>query len=222
MCRRTDQWTRAATACLLSKLSVSPPRHLNRSVATGFSFEKEEIMKKLTTGVLLLLLIQCVWGQTRNAKPDLSGTWRLVESHNIRRSQPGTFEKTLLISHREPEIRITIQLNENGRERNLEQVYFSDKRGEANPAFGNNQSINTKTRWNGKRLEIRRIETTTLRDPAGTMRTIRIEIREIWELSEDRNRLTHTTSVSSPGGKVVNEASVDNSPPVEVFARVEQ
>jgi hypothetical protein len=32
--RRTNQWTRAATACLLSRLSVSPPRHLNRSTAS--------------------------------------------------------------------------------------------------------------------------------------------------------------------------------------------
>jgi hypothetical protein len=180
-------------------------------------------MKKLTVCLISLLLAQFSFGQDRRSRPDLSGTWRLVESRNIRRNQPGTFTKTLVITHRDPEIRVTTQLNENGRERSLEQVYFSDNRGESNPTFAENQTIRSQTRWRGDKLETRRSESTTLRSPNGETITVRIEIRERWELSEDRSRLMHTTSVSSSsGGRTVNILSGDASPAVEVFSRVEQ
>ncbi len=178
-------------------------------------------MKKLTVCLILLLLTQFSSGQSRSAKPDLSGTWRLVESRNIRRKQPGTFTKTLAIVHREPEVRVTTQLNENDRERSLEQVYFSDNRGESNSTFVENQTIRSQTRWRSDKLETRRSESTTLRSPNGETVTVRIEVRERWELSEDRSSLTHTTSVSSSGGRTVNSMSGDASPSVEVFSRVE-
>ena len=114
-------------------------------------------MKKLTVCLLSLLLAQLSFGQSRSTKPDLSGTWRLVESRNIRLKVPGTFTKTLVIVHHDPEIRVTTQLNENGRERSLEQVYFSDNRGESNPTFAENQAVRSQTRWRGEKLETRRL-----------------------------------------------------------------
>jgi hypothetical protein len=186
-------------------------------------------MKKLNICLLSLILVQLGFGQNRNAKPDLSGKWRLVDSRIIQSSQPGGYTKTLTIVQRDPEIRVTSQLAENGPEKTLEQVYFSDNRGESNPTFVTNQSIRSKTSWKGDRLETRYSESHSVRSPSGEVINIKLEIRESWEILKDGSRLTHSTYVSGSGsgrtvsgGRMVNGMSGDASPAVEVFSRVEQ
>jgi hypothetical protein len=179
-------------------------------------------MELLKICLLSLVLAQLGFGQNRNAKPDLNGNWRLVESRNIQSSQPGGYTKTLTIVHRDPEIRLTSQLAENGPEKSLEQIYFSDNRGESNPTFVANQTIRSKTSWKGDRLETRYSESHSVRSPTGEVINIKYEIRQRWEISPDGSRLTHSTYVSGSGGQAVNAMSGDASPAVEVFSRVGQ
>ena len=75
------------------------------------------------------------------ARPDFSGRWELDRS----KSEYGLFEDrplakaeaTLVVTHREPELKFVRTLRLNGREETREFTYYTDGRGESNPgAFG--------------------------------------------------------------------------------------
>ena len=105
-------------------------------------------MRRIVAFSVLCSLSILIFGQNRPDRPDLSGTWRLVESKNIAKmpGQTDFFEKTLVIVHNEPEIKMTTQLKDNESMKILEAVFFCDNRGETNSTFRENEGAKTTTR----------------------------------------------------------------------------
>jgi len=177
-------------------------------------------MKNIVAYLLLLTFFTFTFGQNRSDKPNLSGTWRLAESKGVAKlnNQTENFVKTMVIIHQEPEIKMTIQIKDNGYEKSPEENFFSDGRGEINSTFGENKVLKSKTKWSGNKLEVRRIDTISIHNPAGYTKVIKLEINEKWELSKDGNTLTKTTSVSGPpGSRLIN--SMGGGPSKEIFSR---
>lgn len=176
-------------------------------------------MRTITASLFLLTLVTFSAGQNRSDKPNLSGTWRLIEAKNMPKLKDD-FTKTLVIVHQEPEIKMATQIKDDGLEKKLEQIYFSDSRGEVNPGFGENQTLKSKTKWRGTKLETRYVLAITVRGPAGEPYNIKLDIAEKWELSKDGNTLTKTVSVSGPPeGRLTN--AMGGGSPEEIFSRVE-
>jgi hypothetical protein len=177
-------------------------------------------MRRIVALSVLCSLSILVFGQNLSDKPDLSGTWRLVESKKIAQmsGQTDLFEKILVILHREPEIKITTQLKDNGSTKELETVFFADSRGETNSTFREGGKKTT-TRWSGKKLEILRVDTMSVTDTAGLTKVIKVEHTERWELSKDGNTLTRTSQLSGPADVKFKNA-LGGGPSTEVFSRV--
>lgn len=133
-------------------------------------------------------------GQKPNdkAKPDLSGTWVLDRAKS---SPEIDSDVTLVISHHDPEIRMTRKLAKGSVERDFDLVYYSDGRGETNPylAPGSNETVKSKTKWDGRKLTTR----ATIRQLVRGI-GVYIETTEKWQLSDDGQWLTEISSVSVP------------------------
>jgi hypothetical protein len=130
------------------------------------------------------------------AKPDLSGTWVLVQSNNsVAKSQrqQDITDYVLTIVQRDPEIRITKKYKKRGREYMEEWIYYTDGRQEILPE---SENIEAQTKWRGRKL-YRRI--TVKR--SFPFRSIPEETvtQEEWEISEDGTLLTRTINRSTLG-----------------------
>lgn len=168
-------------------------------------------MKKVVACALLLSCVALALGQGNQkkpddaaSKPDLSGVWTLDKSQgNFRKVNAALAEGgiTLIVSHQEPEIKITRKFILDGKERVQELSYYTDNRGEKNPAMIVNALIESKTKWDGRKL-VSRLTTDNLvnSNPAYRMRNIRMDIytTEKWELSADGQTLTQTTHTTFP------------------------
>jgi hypothetical protein len=176
-------------------------------------------MRRIVAFSVMCLLSILVFGQNRNDKPDLNGTWRLVESRNIAKmpGQTDLFEKTLVIVHSEPAIKIRTELKDNDLTKALEAVFFTDGRGETNSTF-RDAGVKSKTKWSGNKLEIRRFETMSITTPAGDPKVVKVNQIERWELSKDGNTLTRTNQLS--GADDVKFKNALGGTPKEVFSRV--
>ena len=88
--------------------------------------------------------------------PDFSGTWRLDRS----KSDFGAFEdkplakadSTLVVEHRDAELKIRRTLSLNGQEEVKEFSYYTDERGETNQATLGVGEVKSKTRWDGDKV----------------------------------------------------------------------
>lgn len=177
-------------------------------------------MKRFSSLLLLLTFVALGFGQDRKDRPDFSGTWRMTESKNIATNdRTGTYSKTLVIVHHEPEIKITIHFTENGQEKRHDEIYFTDGRGETNRTF-RDQVVKSMTKWDGSKLEVHHFDTTSTADPSSGAKTFKVELIEKWQLSKDDKVLTKTISVKAPAGvKMVN--STGRGRVKEVFTRSE-
>ena len=99
------------------------------------------------------------------ARPDFSGSWLLDPSKSGRYAQVKAYEKPIVISHHDPEVRITHAYELNGNAVVREFVYYTDKRGEANQTTAfvatladskaldpGNQVTQSKTEWRGQKI----------------------------------------------------------------------
>ncbi len=172
----------------------------------------------------LLLLLPCAGAMAQGtktdkqrAKPDLNGTWELDQSQTKPQSSkmPSSYRLTILISHREPEIKMTRRSISGGRERTREAIYYADGRGEKNLGLGittrpdaPEQELQSKTKWKGDKL----VTNTTIREAvASTILTW--EIVDEWKLSADGQTLTHTTIIRSQGGDDSMRTAPPGQPP---------
>ena len=135
-------------------------------------------------------------------RPDFSGNWVLDHS----KSALGPLERnlanaevTLVISHKEPEFKMTRKANVGGREVSQILNYYSDGRGETNPPPFGSADIKTKTKWDKNKLVSSSSQSITT--PRGE--TFYIDTSERRELSGDGKSLTITVSISSPRGPQV-------------------
>ncbi|MEP6569839.1 MAG: hypothetical protein ABJC10_08700 [Acidobacteriota bacterium] len=149
-------------------------------------------------------------------KPNLTGSWLL----DRKRSNVGGPSKPnsqadlpLKITHRDPELRITRLYDHNGQIVERETFYYSDGRGETNPATMilstqasvpardlEKQTTKSKTRWSGKKL----VTSSIVRDSVAG-HPLEFEIMDEWKLSEDGKTLTqtsHTIFRSGPSNAV--------------------
>ena len=104
----------------------------------------------------------------------------------------GNAEVTLVIAHKEPEFKVSRKASVNGREQAQILTYYSDGRGETNPAVFGPTETKTRTKWDKSKLVSD--ASTSLNTPRGD--TIHIDTSEKRELSADGNTLTITVSVS--------------------------
>ena len=157
---------------------------------------------------VLLVMLACAPGTVAQEKkkeptkktPDFTGSWMLDD---VKRKAIPVEKRDLplKITHRDPELRITHQHDENGKILGRDFVYYTDGRGETNPAtrlLTTNPSSNPRnldkeftrstTRWSGNKLVTR----ATLRSLiAGHM--MEFELIEERKLSADGNILTETS-----------------------------
>jgi len=163
----------------------------------------------LKTTLLALCLLACAAtvavaarddGKKGGKHPDLSGTWTLDRS----KSDFGVFwdrplaktDATLVVLHREPELKVTRTLRLNGREETKELVYYTDGRGESNPAAIGGGTADSKTNWERDSIVAR----AKLSRP-GAKGRVEVELIETWRMSGDRKTLTHTAVMKGAFGE---------------------
>ena len=124
----------------------------------------------------------------------------------------------MIVQHLEPEIKITRKFKSEGKDRTQELVYYTDGRGEKNPALVTKNTVaESRTLWDGNKLVSKSLS--RMRTSQGIFE---IEGLQKWELSADGRMLiqiiTQGNMRSNPGGPV----SILFAPPPEkrVFNRV--
>ncbi len=147
-------------------------------------------MKNCILFVLILTFSMTAFGQDKSKadalpKPDFSGKWLLEQS----KSKNVDFDLTLLVEHREPEMKVTKIYNFKGAKRTVEENYFTDGRAAADAEFGSD-AISQKAVWRGGTL-IRTKEVSK-----GSGKTVEQTTTENWELSKDGKMLTLTLTES--------------------------
>ena len=194
-------------------LSITPVKERRglpnlTSFATG-----ENIPHMKTRSLLLISILSILWiaanglpqdGKSKPAgKPDFSGTWVFDKSKSklgqLERTPLANAAVTLVIAHKDPELKITQKASLNGQDRTLDLVYYSDGRGETNPPLLGSREVKSKTKWDGNKLASK---STTQIDMGrgGYGDTAFIDTSVKRELSEDGKTLTITTSTSGPRG----------------------
>ena len=164
-------------------------------------------MKRVVFLILMLPLAALCVAQERakssSPRPDFSGNWVLDHS----KSSLGFLERplanaevTLVVTHKEPELKISRKASLNGREQAQILIYYSDGRGETNPAIIGPTETKTKTKWDKAKLVSDASE--TIKTPRGDV--IHVDSSEKRDLSADGNTLTITVSISgTPQGPQV-------------------
>ena len=158
----------------------------------------------MKTILLALCLLACAAagdeGKKQGKHPDLSGTWTLDRG----KSDFGVFwdrplaktDVTLVVVHDEPELKVTRTLRLDGREETKELVYYTDGRGESNPAAIGGGTAHSKTGWERDSIVAR----AKLSRP-GAQGRVEVELTETWRKSGDGKSLTHTAVMKGEFGE---------------------
>lgn len=164
--------------------------------------------KLLSASLLTVLLALCLSAvaaagddkkREGKSRPDLSGTWRIDKA----RSDFGEFSErplskadaTLVVEHKDPELKIRRTLSLNGQEEVKEFTYYSDERGETNQATIGMGEVKSKTKWDGDRLVSE--AHVTRRSQTGSYE---LNVVQKWQVSSDGKTLTNTTTISNQMG----------------------
>ncbi len=165
----------------------------------------------LSASLLGALLCLCLSGAAASAggdgkkegkpRPYFSGTWELDRA----KSDFGLFsdrplaraDATLVIAHRDPELKITRTLKLNGQQEVKEFSYYTDERGETNPATVGAGEVKSKTRWEGERVAARSKMSWPGR---GGGPGVEMEVTQKWQVSSDGRTLTNTTVITNQAG----------------------
>jgi hypothetical protein len=158
-------------------------------------------MKKMIVCLLMCASLALAQEKPKDAKPDFSGTWTFDRSKSslgpLQRAPAANAEITLVITHKEPELKVLQKVNLNGNTSSQERIYYSDGRGETNPALLGNADVKSKTKWDKMKLESKSSSSFQLRGGGDVFHTDTSEKRE---LSADGKTLTITISISGPRG----------------------
>jgi hypothetical protein len=146
-------------------------------------------MKTTASLLLFLFLAFTVFGQTekeksnKKEKPDFSGTWILDKS----KSKKPSYDLTLTVAHREPELKITSVFESRGEKKTQEQVYYTDGRrlSDFKEYSGN---VSQEMYWLGSNIILKSSSAFRL----GGRGNRETETIEEWEISKDGNFLTVT------------------------------
>jgi hypothetical protein len=158
-------------------------------------------MKALPLALCLLAAcaVAAAGGDRKKAHPDFSGTWRIDRS----KSDYGEWsdkplakaDSTLVVEHRDPELKIKSTLSLDGREEVRDFAYYTDGRGETNQATLGAGQVESKTKWDGDKVvsegHVKR---------RGQGGTYELTVTQRWQVSSDGKTLTNTTSFSNEAG----------------------
>jgi hypothetical protein len=103
---------------------------------------------------------------------------------------------TLSVTMKDAEFRLSRTLKLSGQERKADLLYYTDERGETNPATFGAVEVKSKTKWQGSKIVSRATLSRTM--PSGD--SINFDIEETWELSEDGKVLTNILTANAPMG----------------------
>lgn len=159
----------------------------------------------LSASLLTVLLTLCLFAvaaagdDKKRSHPDFSGTWRIDKE----KSDFGEFsdrplskaDATLVVEHREPELKVRRTLSLNGQEEVKEFAYYTDERGETNQATIGVGEVKSKTKWDGDRLVSE--AHITRRSQTGPYE---LNVVQKWQVSSDGRTLTNTTIISNQMG----------------------
>jgi len=167
-------------------------------------------MKELCTLGIVLLSLAAAIGQgnvsslqgsdkakTEAAKPDFRGTWlRDNAKSSGLQGALASAELTMIIVHHDPEIKITRSVKFNDQQMAQELTYYTDHRGETNPATFGSGDLKSKTKWTKNKIESHvSWSRTSLSGDVSNYDTT-----EKWELGPDGKTLTDTADISTPRG----------------------
>jgi hypothetical protein len=135
----------------------------------------------------------------KKSRPDFSGTWRIDRS----KSDFGEFtdrplskaDATLVVEHKDPELKVRRTLSLNGQEEVKEFTYYTDERGETNQATIGVGEVKSKTKWDGDRVVSE--AHITRRSQTGPYE---LDVVQKWQVSSDGKMLTNTTTISNQMG----------------------
>jgi hypothetical protein len=163
---------------------------------------EELIVRNLKQIFILLVLAGLVAvgpqsGHGQSDKPNLSGEWTRdnAKSSGLQ-GVLATVELTLLITHKDPEFRISRSVKLKEQQMTQDLVYYTDHRGETNPATIGSGDVKSKTKWNKNK-----IETTASWSRMGRTGDVsNFDSTEKWDLSADGKTLTDSVDISTPNG----------------------
>jgi hypothetical protein len=167
-------------------------------------------MRKVCASGIVLLSLAAALGQvnvsnlqgsdkakSEAAKPDFSGTWSRdnAKSSGLQGALADA-ALTMVIVHHDPELKISRSIKFNDQERSQELAYYTDHRGETNPATFGRGDLKSKTKWDKNKIESRASWSTMSRagEPSD------FDLTEKWELTADGKTLTDTVEISSGRG----------------------
>ncbi len=159
------------------------------------------IVRNLKQIFILLVLAGLVAvprsGHGQSDKPNFGGEWTRdnAKSSGLQ-GLLATVELTMLITHKDPEFRITRSLKLKEQQMTQELVYYTDHRGETNPATIGSGDVKSKTKWNKNKIET----TATWSRMGRTGDVSNFDSTEKWELSVDGKTLTDSVDISTPNG----------------------
>jgi hypothetical protein len=161
--------------------------------------------RPLSASLLTLLLTLCLTAAASavddrkkggKSRPDFSGTWQIDRS----KSDFGAFsdrplskaDSTLVVEHRDPELKIRRTQSLNGQEEVKEFAYYTDERGETNQATIGVGEVKSKTKWDGDKVvseaQVKR---------RGQGGSYELNVTQKWQVSSDGKTLTNTTHISN-------------------------
>lgn len=142
-------------------------------------------------------------GGKNQSKPDLSGSWLLDSKKSNSAGLTSKPDLPVKISHHDPEFRVTLSSELNGQTVERDFVYFTDGRGETNPATSflttepranpgdlQKQVTKSKSKWSGDKIVTRSQLRATI---AGTF--VEFEQVDEWKLSSDGKVLSQTSRI---------------------------
>lgn len=161
-------------------------------------------MQRVIAGLCLLLAGSVCLAQNKRKQspqttpPNLTGTWLLDESKS--KMSPKLTDYTLVIEHREPEIRMSKKYMLGKKEIRQETVYYTDGRPEID-SQRRTSFPEPEVRWRGQTLVRRSISKNW-----GSSLEIETVSYDEWSLSPDNQTLTRTSTTTGTGFKLETKA----------------
>lgn len=164
--------------------------------------------RPLSASLLTMLLTLCLLASAAagddkkkegKSHPDFSGTWQIDRA----KSDFGEWsdkplskaDSTLVITHGDPALKMKRTLSLNGQEEVKEFTYYTDERGETNPATLGVGEVKSKTKWEGDKVVASAHITRK-----GQSGPYDLDVTQKWQVSSDGKTLTNTTTISGQLG----------------------
>lgn len=148
---------------------------------------KIQFVTRLSAAMLLTAALGVVQAQ---AKPNLSGTWKVDVSKSDFGPLPAPDSQTEKISHEDPDVKVAVASSGQMGDLNYDLHYTTDGKETTNTVAGNEMKSTAK--WDGEELVV---------DTTGNFNGTDFTAKDRWTLSEDGKTLTQQRHISFAGGE---------------------